>query len=801
VKCLAENVILPVGITLDSNVAMQALELREAQQQLQVMQQAAIAEVVAGQKPGQVLLAKLADALADFLIERLLKQRSASRISFASRLGLSPQPRPPIPPAMLHNFLARAPDIAAIYPQHATYFALGAMPPSVSLLAAPLAAGTAQRLRGSQKGINSRHYLHSQCYATIGLEGQRGLDGAPQLPNSDLRLCGVLVNCLLDSSGRVRHIGAVDAMPSRVFRRARQLYQASSSSASILAALGSPGHVFVQGWWTHREEANAPAPAPLLLGAQPHAHMKSANVCELPAARHAKCCALMKDAKTAPRDSNQAAKPSEWGPADIGLERLQVACMLAWARERTLASHMRGELQGAGVLYEEQQMHQDPTEVAGGAGFGLRCVFLLCALPRRPPGQQLDIPEGFQAWPRVLGHAGAMPGVGDPPSASVESASIALTGPASWQLRVHGAALCAALRLSKQVDCSQNTSDSSRWQWQASSDEPGTIVREYSLHDSGCRLQHSWRDIAEVLLTKELFVAFAILQVHKPDAACCQAIRFAYPGVTIDVTLLHLQQLQVRVCAAVNAMEHIGFSAEAGTPLLELLVGHHLEHQIVKGQLHVFLSPVVSSHSFPSSYVFELALTKFIRSFELQHFLDALAHTTVGHRMLAVPPDLSGLSKLSRVFVEEMVPPYRLLLVFETHAMALQRPRRYACGLQLCAGGTALLHFDLRAQQVPRLVQEKLWPQASDSRSSSGKLPLEVLDYKGLVRQLCSGQTPLARLPPDPHAASFVEGQAGAAVIVQQGNLQYVLCIIAKHVDMHLPVPQNTVMPQATNAK
>jgi hypothetical protein len=777
----SENVLL-------YNVAvLQALELKEAQQQLQVMQQSAFAEVTAGQNPGQVLLVKLADKLADFLTERLLKLRNAVRISFASRLGLSPQPRPPFPPEMLSTFLSSAPEIAALFPQHSTYFAMGAMPPSVSLLAAPLAAGTAHWLRGGRAVVKTRHYVHSQCYAAIGLEGQQS---APQLRKADLRLCGVLVICLLDASGRVRHIGAVDVMPSRVFRRARELYWSGSSSASILAALVSPGHAVAQGWWTVREEPVAAAAA-----AQPNADHRSRSVCdEVPVAKHHKSRASAKD-----RGAGEGNTRSEWGPVDIGLERLQVACMLAWVRDRMLASHMRAELQGAKVLYEDQQMHQDPAEDRGGPGFGLRSVFLLRALPRRPPEEQLRIPEGFQPWPRVLlGHAEVAALDSDPPNAAVKSASITLTGPASWQLRVHGSALCAALRLSTQEG--SNASVLSRWQWSVSTDEPDTIIREYSLHESGCRLQHCWRHVAEVLLTKELFVAFAILQpVQKPEAVCSDRIRFSYPGAAIDVTLLQLQQLQVRVCAAVNSAEHIGFAAEPGTVLLEAVIGHHLEHRIVDGQLQVFLSPVVSTCFSAPCLVFELALTKLIRSLDLQQFLDALAHTTVAHRVLAVPPDLSGLSNLSKVVVEGMMPPYRLLLVFETHAMALKGSRRFGCGLQLCAGGTATVHFGLRAQQVPRLVQEKLWPKASESQGNSGKLPSRILGYSELVRQLCGGQTPLARLPADPHAATFVEAEAGAVVVVQQGRLHYVVAAIAKHVDMSLPQAVGT--SQLANAK
>jgi hypothetical protein len=838
---------------------LQALELSDLQQQLQQLQiEYAVPSPDTDRPP---TLHALATLLARFTVDHLLQQRSASRAAFAERLGLLMSPQAPFPPLLLAAFLAsRGPVAAALFPDAPVYFLLNTAPRSVSLWAAELRRGKRTGIASSKVPlIPRRRWLSTRCYLVVGVAPPEATRLLGELPNRHLRLCGALVVCIVDAVGSVRHVDGMEVMPARVFRCAQELFETGVGVGEVLRELDSHGQVAARGWWgeggARRAARWCKAFACQQIGFKrsrdamdgrgaEHAPRKVERIdCKKEGSAILHAASQTEDARSdvgagtgpvsttrngkssvqvldrAPGASGQSKEGNlhPWGPADVGLERLQVACMLAWARVRALAQHIRVELDAAGVSYAEEwgaRAAAPPAEVGAGPGKVAKAlrmedgiVFELHRLPMKG-GASMAIPEGHIAWPRLLldpAHAS-----GEPQSGGVRAAKLVLTGSSSWQLRVEAPLLCSVLRTLPPGHS-----------WRLCPDEASTLVRDYDLASPNVDVSQCWLAVAALLLARSLFVMFAVLQ--RPDARgmappvatppTSAVLSFPYPGVTVTVDLASLSCLRVRVIAT-DATTAAGTDAPPGTLLQELLVTFPVEHRLkatpvqpasnlattqqLWQSLDVHADAVIAPRV-PIASELDRYLNQHLRAADLQQFLDTVAYTTVAHTALFAATQPDAIARLHlrhvRIGVVHTGPPYRVLLQLATltKRAALEGMPvfgEFGVGIQIRAEGVATLHFDLRQEQAAKVVFDKRHRAPQEERGWA-RMPQEVPKCAALIREMLEGDSPLASRVDDVRALVKQPLEGGLVVMVQQGKLGDAVAAISRHVDAYLSL----VMP------
>jgi hypothetical protein len=846
---------------------VQALELADAQADLQRIQTAP-----AGPSSAPVLQ-ELASTFASFLVGRLLRQRSRSRAEFAPRLGFTPLQHSPFPDALVDAFRAREPVAGALLPHASVAFLVSTAPPSVSHWAPLIARGERVGLGESTvPHISTRRWPCSRCYLLVGIEQEPARHAAlAGVPNRHLRLCGALVSCTVDAIGRVRRIEGLEAMPARVFRAAEQLCHCGAGMMEVLQALGSHaasttaaaahptagaklGAVTLgAGSKRHRSVGPAtdadPAPAAKVLRTNELKNGRATDAAAPPAAARAEATVSEIVAAWAPgapvSSSNQP-----WGAAEVALERLQVACMAAWSRERALGHHIRLELSAAGVAFAEERGHQAEVEDAGtadaahagplGAAITLRdgLVFSLTSIPTQGGGH-FTLPERHIAWPRMIpAPSGSAP---EDCSAGVSSARILVTG-RTWRLRVMAPLLRAALR---------TLPHKQRCGWRECSDNAATLVLDCDTAAAGYSVAQCWQAVAELLHTRDLLVMFAV--VHCPhterdkgsagaaqDSAADDAagtlehLKFSYPETNVVVELAALNMVRIRACAT-SASDTVpalpdpgsaslaeGMHVNAAEQVLQQLdftfpLGHVLHSPAAPGvtaagsarapqwsALEVFAGLNIAAQPPKPRELMARFYPAQLRSAAPQTLLDGLAYTSVGHAALAraaAPAALAslGLQAGVRVGVTQIAPPYRALLRM-AHGVQLpsgaQGCAEVACGIELRAGGLALVHFDLRGQQGAILLhmQQQQLQARTPGRPQTLRqppqlrMPQEVPGYAALVQAMLGGDAPLAWRVQDVKAMVAKEQVGGRTVVVQQADLERVANVIVKHVDAQLTV-------------
>lgn len=817
---------------MTSGRLLQALEMEDAQR---VARAAQLWREPEG--PVRPCTSGLAKSLAQTLLTRLLQARSAARLSFAARLGLTPRAKAPFSDAVARRLLAENPACTLTLPTAPVYMALPPGEPSLAMLAALAREGhtdMAKALEPCERADAEsarRVRACSQCFIVFGLAraSKASLSAASTVelasPSSRRRVrpAAALVSGIADAAGSIVFLRRADPVPGWVFAKAHELLDDDVTGSLAVQELRRRG---VDDVWQpplsrSLEVCNVLRDAERDAGDQScldGGDLAASKV--VPAAKRrrvggATCAAA------------HISGPDSGCPLEAQQERAEVAAALAWLQKRSLAESLRLELEAAGVTYEDVldlggTPFADSLYAAGGAATRTSVArsagqaaepamggsasaeprFSLRALPLID-GVHRSIPEADVAWPPWLQGAVGLAGAatGSCSEAGVKRAEITVTSFGEWDLTLAAPTLVTVLQhapLAQRLQCGP---------WRVLDSE--RVVRACALR-RGDSPASCWQELAAIVIARDLLSSIASVPgcvartATKPEFAQTQTseahiacVGLDAADVRVEISLDSLSSLRVDMLGADEARP------AAFTLMQRLLVSFAAEPKAVQsradgegGRLSIELAmrPVVRALR-PLADSFQAFCARQLRSSAgLQNLLDALTGALIGQTALARAMRLSpaaawGLAHVARMASIDVSPPFRSAVVLEMNGPvdnhesvarlnAAGSANRFCFGLQFCPPCRAVICFDdARCTAGHEAVAGHI---AAFEKGLASAVP----DHAALVEGALRGKVELFDVPDT--ARSSDEAMTAHRVCVRQQDLGLVLEGIARHVDGHV---------------